>query len=285
MTLITRGLSVILVFLLLPSGAQAQEDIALVQIVPDVIYGHKSGMALTFDVFKPANANGAAVLRMVSGGWRSRWQPPETAVDRFRALLLKGVTVVSVRHGSSPKFNIPEALADVRRAVRYVRLHAGRFGIDPDRMGVWGSSAGGHLSLLLGTTSDTGDQDAEDEVDRTSNRVAAVVAYYPPVEVSQWQRPDRVGGPFDFDPELAESVAPILHVSSDDPPTLLIHGDQDETVPIGHSQRMYATLQETGVKSKFITIPGAGHGFRDQDAERAMSELVAWFEEHLVAAN
>ena len=285
MTLIARGLSLTLVLLLFPAVAQAQENIPLVQIVPDVIYGHKSGMALTFDVFRPANTNGAAVLQMVSGGWRSRWRPPETAVNRFRALLVKGMTVVSVRHGSSPKFNIPEALADVRRAVRYVRLHAGRFGIDPDRMGVWGGSAGGHLSLLLGTTSDRGDQDAEDEVDRTSSRVAAVVAYYPPVEVSQWQRPDRVGGPFDFDPELAESVAPILHVSSDDPPTLLIHGDQDETVPIGHSQRMYAKLPETGVKSKFITIPGAGHDFRDGDAERAMSELVAWFEEHLVAAN
>ena len=285
MTLIARGLSVTLVLLLFPAVAQPQENIPLVQLVPDVIYGHKSGMALTFDVFRPANANGAAVLQMVSGGWRSRWRPPETAVNRFGPLLVKGITVVSVRHGSSPKFNIPEALADVRRAVRYVRLNAGRFGIDPDRMGVYGASAGGHLSLLLGTTSDRGDQDAEDEVDRTSSRVTAVVAYYPPVEVSQWQRPDRVGGPFDFDPELAESVAPILHVSSDDPPTLLIHGDQDETVPIGHSQRMYAKLQATGVKSKFITIPGAGHGFRDGDAERAMSELVAWFEAHLIAAN
>ena len=92
---------------------------AEVNITPDVVYGHKSGLAMTFDVFTPvADANGAGVLFMVSGGWYSRWHPPEHAQGMFKPLTDKGFTVFAVRHGSSPKFSIPEAVADVRRSER-----------------------------------------------------------------------------------------------------------------------------------------------------------------------
>ena len=113
-----------------------------VEIVPDVVYGHKYGLALTFDVFTPKkNANGAGVLFMVSGGWHSRWSPPGQAVNRFKPLLEKGFTVFSVRHGSSPKFKIPEVVSDVRRSVRFIRLNAEKYGVDPQRLGVYGGSA------------------------------------------------------------------------------------------------------------------------------------------------
>ncbi len=279
---IARTLIVVLSFCVFPAtGSQAQEDVQLVQIIPDVVYGHKAGMALTFDVFRPTNADGAAVLQMVSGGWRSAWRPPERAVNGFRPLLSKGFTVLSIRHGSSPQFLVPEAVEDVRRAVRYIRLHADEYGIDPGRMGVWGGSAGGHLSLVLGTTSDEGKADERDEVERTSNRVAAVVAYYPPTDLSHFfNLIDRFPA-LDFERELSESVSPIFHVSPDDPPTLLIHGDEDTLVPIGESEAINAEFQKHGVASKFITIEGAGHGFSRADGRRAMEALVAWFEEHL----
>jgi acetyl esterase/lipase len=135
--------------------------IAEEKIIADVVYGHKDGLALTFDVFRPTEeANGAGGLFMVSGGWRSSWSPPQRAVGRFRPLLNKGFTVFAVRHGSSPKYNIPEVVADVRRSVRFIRLHAADYKVDPDRLGVYGGSAGGHLSLVLGTTSDDGKSDA-----------------------------------------------------------------------------------------------------------------------------
>ncbi len=260
-----------------------------VEVTPDVVYGHKYGMALTFDVLTPADANGAAVLRMESGGWRSRWRPTDQSVDRYRALLDHGFTVFAVRHGSSPKFVIPEIVPDVRRAVRYVRLHARDFGIDPTRVGVWGGSAGGHLSLMLGTTSDSGDPSAEDAVLRQGDRVAAVVAYYPPVdlrEIARGSDPDIGSGRFpavNFEPADASAVSPLLHVSSDDPPTLLIHGDEDGLVDIRHSHQMYEALQTHGVESKLIIIEGADHGFRGADAERATAAMVAWFETHLGA--
>jgi acetyl esterase/lipase len=126
--------------------------LAETKITPDVVYGHKFGLALTFDVFKPeTNSNGAGVLFMVSGGWYSNWSPPEQAQAMFLPLTNAGYTVFAVRHGSSPKFSIPEAVEDVRRSVRFIRLNADKFGIDGERLGVFGMSAGGHLSLMLGT--------------------------------------------------------------------------------------------------------------------------------------
>ncbi len=287
MTSRMRTLMLALIFVALPlTWAAAQ---GAVDITPDVVYGHKYGMALTFDVFRPANANGAAVLQMVSGGWRSRWRDPEAAQARHRPLLEKGFTVFAIRHGSSPKYFIPEIVADVRRAVRYVRVNAERFQIDPDRMGVWGGSAGGHLSLVLGTASDEGDPTADDPVLRVSNRVAAVVAYFPPVDLRRAARganPENTNTRFpalNFERAEAHKYSPIVHVSSDDPPTLLIHGDQDELVNVSNSYQIHEAFQERNVTTNLIVLEGAGHGFRGDDATRAMAALVAWFEEHLVA--
>lgn len=256
-----------------------------VNISPDVVYGHKHGMALTFDVFTPEVANGAGVLFVVSGGWYSGWSPPENNTERFSELLKSGFTVFAVRHGSSPKFKIPEIVEDVRRSVRFIRLNAQRFGVDQDRLGVMGGSAGGHLSLVLGTTSDGGDPDAKDEVLRSSDRVAAVAAYFPPTDIRPWVTPDSTYyqnyPALQFDPELADDFSPLLHSSEDDPPTLMIHGDQDKLVPLKHSQNMLAAFEEKGVKSKLLVIEGAAHGFRGADNTRAVTALVEWFTEHL----
>ena len=149
----SRLRAVVVVLALFTAGAAFAQDVT---VTPDVVYGHKYGMALTFDVFTPADANGAAVLNMVSGGWRSAWRPHAASQRRYQALLDAGFTVLAVRHGSSPKFILPEIVPDVRRAVRYVRLNARRLGIDANRLGVWGGSAGGHLSLMLGLASDAG---------------------------------------------------------------------------------------------------------------------------------
>ena len=265
----------------IPGPVWAQE--AAPTITPDVVYGHKDGMALTMDVFHPSGSpNGAGVVYMVSGGWVSWWTPPERMVRRYSGLLEKGFTVFAVRHGSSPRYKVPEAAADVKRAVRYVRLHAPEFGVDADRLGVYGGSAGGHLSLLLGLASDEGDADSNDPVLRASNRVAAVVAYFPPVDIRRSVGPSERFPALDFPDSLAASVSPILFVSSDDPPTLLVHGDADELVSISNSEEMYDALREARVETDFIVIEGAGHGFRrPDDNARAREAMVAWFVEHL----
>lgn len=271
-----------------PIAAEAQAR----DIIPDVVYGHKDGMALTFDVLKPkTGANGAAVLFMVSGGWISAWAPPQQTATRFASLLDKGFTVVAVRHGSSPKYVIPEIVEDVRRAVRFVRHNAAKWGLDAERLGVHGGSAGGHLSLMLGAASDNGNPNASEEFLRASSRVASVVAYFPPVDLRPLARglnPARDGSVLDrfpalnFEKEKGADYSPLVHVSPDDPPTLLIHGDKDPLVPVAASHIMYEALQKNKVESKVVIIEGAAHGFRGEDATRATAAMVAWFEKTLL---
>ncbi len=283
LALLTSIVAAVATFSLVPESVCADDA---VRITPDVVYGHKYGLALTFDVFQPkADANGVGVLFMVSGGWYSRWQAPEQALPRFQPLLAKGFTVFSVRHGSSPKFTIPEAVGDVRRAVRFIRLRAKQFDVDPERLGVFGGSAGGHLSLVLGTTGDDGDPKSKDEVLRSSSRVAAVVAYYPPTDIRPWVK--EASKYFQnypalrFDPDQADLYSPLLQVSPDDPPSLLIHGDQDKLVPIDHSQNILAAFRKNKVDADLLVIEGAAHGFRGDDGRKASDALTAWFEKHL----
>jgi acetyl esterase/lipase len=267
--------------------AQAQ-----VEIVPDVVYGHKDGLAMTFDVIKPkANANGAAVIFMVSGGWVSNYNPPQQTATRFNDLLDKGFTLIAVRHGSSPKYLIPEIVSDVRRAVRFIRHNAKQWGVDPNRLGVFGGSAGGHLALVLGTASDNGDPNAKEDFMKESDRVASVVAYFPPVDLRPLARglnPQRTGGTLDrfpalnFEKEKAPDYSPIVHVSPDDPPTLLIHGDKDNLVPVNNSKVIHEAFQKNNVKTQLIIIEGAEHGFRGEDAKRAGAAMASWFEQTLL---
>ena len=302
MKTLTRATFATLTLLCLAIPLQAQNSDS---IMPDLVYGHKAGMALTLDVFRPASPNGASVLNMVSGGWVSRWRDPEQAQAGYQALLDQGFTVFAIRHGSSPRFNVPEAYADVTRAVRYVRLHAPHFGLDAERIGVYGGSAGGHLSLMLGLNSDEGDPNAADEVLRHSSRVAAVVANYPPVDLRPRATPSErfpatipdqslffAGGvvpgaaerfvAIDVEDEAGASVSPILFVTPDDPPTLLIHGDADALVDFNNSELMQAALMASGVETGLVVIEGAGHGFRTpEDRTQASDALVGWFVEHL----
>lgn len=276
----------VVLMLLTSSYARAQAD----RISADVIYGHKFGMALTLDVFRPASeSNGAAVLFMVSGGWYSHWVPAKDMANMFVPLTSRGFTVFAVRHGSSPKFTIPEAVDDVRRAVRFVRHKSNDFGIDPNRIGVYGASAGGHLSLMLGTTGDEGDPKAGDPVLRESSRVQAVVALVAPTDIKRAARgaPDRLPDydkfpALDIDVETAATVSPLDFVTKDDAPALLIAGDKDTLVPITHSEEIHAALKKVGVPTTLSVVEGAGHGFNAQQTIQAAQEMCDWFEEHLL---
>jgi len=260
------------------------------RITPDVVYGHKAGMALTYDVIQNQDdPNGAAVMFMMSGGWFSGWIDPErftsnvapSGFGHFRQLLDAGYTLVIVRHGSAPYFKVPDAVADVRRAVRHFKHDAKKWQVDPKRIGVTGASAGGHLSLMLGTAAEEGKPSARNEVDRMSTRVAAVVAYYPPVDLRESVGPSRSFPALDFSKSKAPDVSPLLFVTSDDAPTLLVHGDKDRLVPLDNSERIQAALDKASVANKMIVIEGARHGFGGKDGLRASKALVEWFDLHL----
>jgi acetyl esterase/lipase len=252
-------------------------------LTTDVVYGHKDGLALTFDVYRPAQPNGAGVIVIVSGGWQSSVAMSRLIVDGYLAPLnAKGFTVFAVRHGSSPRYPLSAIVADMRRAVRFIRQHAGEFGVDPNRIGVLGGSTGGLLALLLGTTADSGDPSAADAVLRESSRVAAVVAYFPLTDLTRRRRVSPATAAL-TEAEAAE-YSPIRFVSPQAAPSLIVHGDADMVVPMTEGETMYAALARVGVPASFVRIEGVGHGFSGAHLQRANAAMVQWFEQHLRSA-
>ena len=268
-------------------------NLALAEIRSDVIYGHKDGMALVYDVFQATEPNGAGVVFMVSGGWFSVWQPAEYRLPRFQGLLDEGFTVFAVHHGSAPRFKVPDAVSDVRAALRHIKVNAAEYGVDESRLGVWGGSAGGHLALMLGLDSTAlpasppaaGRGRMLGPHYKSANgdaSVAAVVAYYPPADLRSIAGPSERFPALDFPSSAAAAISPILFVSAEDPPTLLVHGDADELVAISNSEILTAEMEQVGVVHDFIVIDGGVHGFRDPIHRReAYQAMLGWFKTHL----
>ncbi len=271
----------------------------------DVIYARKWGTALTLDVFTPKTQNGAAIVFCVSGGFFS----DHAAVNpkTYGEFLGRGYTVFAVVHGSQPKFTIPEILEDMHRAVRFIRAHAADYHIDPDRIGITGGSAGGHLSLMQGTAGKDGDANAKDPLDRVSSRVQAVACFFPPTDFLNYGKPGEIAlgngilsgfkAPFDFtelDPktrsfvlitdeskrrDIGRTISPVNHVTAKAAPTLIIHGDADKLVPIQQAEIMISRLKEAGVPAELVVKPGAAHGWPGMDKD--MKTLADWFDKYL----
>ena len=268
---------------------------AQLTIEADVIYGRKDGMALTYDVLKPENANGAAVIFMMSGGWYSSWSPPERVALQFAELLDAGFTLIPLYHGSAPRYKIPDAVNDVNLATIHIKTNAAEFGVDPDRIGVTGGSAGGHLALMVGLAKEQVQATASAAEGELDASLAAIVAYFPPVDFREEETAaagiisevtqDELFSRFPaliFDEALIPSMSPITHVDPADPPTLLIHGDADPLVHISHSIAMSKKLKSNNIKSDFLVIEGGKHGFRGENSAIANQARLAWFQEHLL---
>jgi acetyl esterase/lipase len=272
----------------------------------DVIYGRKYGLALTMDVFTPEKSNGCGIIFCVSGGWFSA----KEAISPFffNEFLDRGYTVFAVVHSSQPKFTIPEVLEDMHRAVRFVKANAKKYGVDPDKLGIAGGSAGGHLSLMQGTAPQPGSLIAIDPVERESSKVAAVACFYPPTDFLNYGAEGEVAlgtgilkdfkAPFDFHEldsksksfvpitdeakrrAIGKQISPVYSVTKDDAPTLIIHGDADKLVPIQQSELMIARLKDAGVAAKLVVKKGQAHGWPGIDKD--LPTLADWFDKHLL---
>lgn len=252
-------------------------------LVEDVIYGHKDGLALTLDVCTPVEgAKGIGVILVSSGGWKSEKSnvPGHDATRRDRehwvqGLLKGGYTLFIVRHGSTPRYLVHEMVDDVRRSVRFVRLNADRFQVRPERLGITSGSSGGHLSLMVGLTGDDGKADASDPIERVSSRTQAIVAWFPPTDMVNWGSPGGyktieqfrpglllsiLGKVTDLETQL-KAISPVYHVTKDDPPVLLIHGDRDLTVPLQQSRVFKEKYDAEGLPSELIVHKGGGHTY------------------------
>ncbi len=279
----------------------------------NIVYGHKHGLGLLMDVFTPEKQNGAGVIWVVSGGMNSsRRSIPKLSNNRnFSALLDHGYTVFAVMHSSQPKFAIKEIVKDLPRAARYIRFHAKRFGIDENKLGVTGRSSGGQLALFLATTAKGPDPEANDPIDRVSSRIQVAVAYYPGTDMVNFgkkkttilehfhSRGFKADATFDFHKwsdntkryervknrkdriEYFKKLSPITHITSDDPPALLIHGDKDKLVPIQQSLIFDTKLKEAGVNSKLFVADNKDHGWR-HPVEGELKVFLDWFDLYLL---
>lgn len=261
----------------------------------DVVYGHKMGMALTMDIFTPAKSNHIAVVFIVSGGWVSSQSNINPGLAKI--FTDRGMTVFEVCHGSQPKFQIPEIATDVLRSIRFVRTNASKYDIDPNKIGVSGASAGGHLSLMLGAYGSEGKADATDPIDRASSAVQAIACFFPPTDFLNWGAEGKSAldvpmlqvfypafgitktTPKEEVTNLAKVLSPIYRVTPSYPPTLIFHGDADRLVPIQQSEIFMKKLQEAGVPHKFEIRKGKGHGYPEMVPDLIM--CADWFSKYL----
>ncbi len=261
--------------------------------IRDVIYAKHDGVALTFDVVKPAKPNGAAIIRVMSGGWKSGHRNMGAGPWPDA-----GYTTFVVTHGSQPRFHIGEISRDILRAVRFIRTHAAEYGVDPQKLGITGGSAGGHLSLMVATHGGPGDPAAADPVDRASSAVQAVACYYPPTDLLNWSAEGDVAvgvgglswlaGAFGTDAltplgraRLGREASPIYRVHAGQPPVFMVHGDADTVVPLYQAEKFFERSRAVGAACELLVRRGAGHGgwkeMREDDAR-----MVEWFDLHLL---
>ncbi len=261
----------------------------------DVVYGRKFGTALTLDVFKPAAPNGAGLIFMVSGGFFSSHEAINPGY--FAEFLQRGYTVFTVVHGSQPRFIIPEIVQDIHRSVRFIRYHAKDYGVNPQRLGIFGASAGGHLSLTMATQGKPGPAEAKDPIDRESSAVQAVACLFPPTDVLNYGAPgvDAVGVGIlaQFKPafgprsDTAESrqiygkeISPIYFINSNLPPILIIHGDADKLVPVQQARTFIEQAKKVcAAELKLVERPGKDHGWPDMKPDLQL--MAEWFDAHL----
>jgi len=252
------------------------------QRTEDVIYGRRPGVALALDVLQPDRPNGFGLAFLYSSGWHSDHDMIAPAF--FRVLLDRGYTVFAVVHGGHPKYQMPEIFEDNQRAMRFIRHNAGRYGIRPDRLGVMGASAGGHLALLVATRGGPGPADAKDPVDRESSAAQAVACFFPPTDFLNYGEPGGDGAgagllkdarpafdPTGKDDEARRAVgrdySPANWIHPGLPPILIIHGDADTLVPPQQATWFADKARAAGATVELVRKPGLGHGWPNLDRD------------------
>ena len=280
---ITVALVLILFFLaVIPMLAQRQ-GAAEASKVPEGITVHRDLAYVTdrherqkLDLYVPDKGESLPLIIWVHGGaWRGGSKEHYTPMEYLKA----GYAGASINYRLSQHATFPAQIEDVKAAVRWLRANAETYRLDPNRFAVWGSSAGGHLVAMLGTAGDVDTFEVGENLE-VSSKVQAVVDYFGPTDFLQMdaQRlpdglvhdaPDSpesqlVGGPIQEHKDRVAKANPITYVSKDDPPFLIIHGDQDKLVPYQQSVLLNKALEEVGVPVTFYKVEGGGHGwFRD----------------------
>lgn len=290
----------VLSFLMNAVYAMRKKDFSF-EVRTDLPYGQVEGESLLLDLYLPKDDSQSlrpAIIAVHGGGW----QGGEKGGIGWMAEMLarRGYVVAAVDYRLAPQWTYPAHLDDVQRAVRWLRKHAQKFRIDPQRIGAIGDSAGGHLSALLGTreTRDDSDPNLKD----FSSKVQCVVDIYGPADLAlprylnQIKTPDErellrdvlmafVGKSYDEDPDIWHEASPLFHVSPDDGPFFIIHGSDDMIVPLEQSTSLVEALKKAGVEVELVIIEVMGHGPQDEEKHeqfmQALGKAMDFLDKHL----
>lgn len=267
--------------------------------IKNIAYGRGGDKTLYMDMYKPLvlPANPLpAVLYFPGGAWQECSK--ETGLPVLRPLLHAGYICFTVNYRVTSDAPFPAPLEDCKCAVRYVRAHAKTLGVDSNRIGVCGVSAGGHLAAFLGVTAGVEAFEGDGGWLDQSSSVRAVCDWYGPTNLASMpfqksgmdhdgaDSPEGklIGGAISEKPEEARRASPVNFVSGNGPPFFIVHGARDMLVPVEQSRELFAVLQEKGVSSELHVIEGAGHDrissyFRRQKG--LAGRMVEFFDLHL----
>lgn len=256
----------------------------------DVEYSNPDGQPLQLDLARPKKGKGPfpAVLCIHGGGFRAgrRQGYDELCIGLAR----EGYVAATVTYRLAPRHQFPAAVHDVKAAVRWLRAHAGEYRIDPERIGVTGDSAGGHLAQFLGVTGDVREFEGSGGNGGYSSRVQCVVNYYGPSDLTQSYGksvdaaevlPLFLGGNLDQERRRHILASPLYWVSPDDAPTLCLHGTEDPYVAFEQAEWLVERLHAATVEAKLLRFEGAGHGFKGITRREAETARLAFFNRHL----
>ena len=252
-----------------------------VTVERDIVYARIGDRDLPLDIYIPDAAVRPmpVIIWVHGGGWKGG---SKGGISRPVGVLSRGYALVSVEYRLSGEAIWPAQIEDCKAAVRWTRANAKTYGLDPDRIGAWGSSAGGHLVAMMGVAGDVEKFDTHKKYADASAHVQAVCDWFGPTDFTQMDAhrpqgarlvhddPDSpesrlVGGPIQKEPyfSICADANPITYVTQDDPPILIMHGDRDMSVPVHQSKLFYQALKKAGVDATLYIVKGGGHGFRD----------------------
>ena len=251
-----------------------------VKVERDKVYARYGEREVKLDLYlpkQPAAAKIPCVVVVHGGGWRSG--------DKMRfahiagALAEQGFAAACIGYRLLPEIEFPAPVLDCKAAIRWVRANAAQHGLDPDRIGAIGGSAGGHLVAMLATSDHVDTLEGGGGNVGVSSRVQAVVAMATPADLT------RTAAQRNLDAELARLISPVTHVSKGSAPILLLHGTKDTLVPMTQSELLLAKYQQAGAKAELVKIEGGAHAFwNGAEFDQTMKLAVKFFRETLAAA-
>jgi acetyl esterase/lipase len=264
-----------------------------VAVDKDIEYGKGGDVSLKLDLYSPKERTGLgpAIIFIHGGAWRSGSR------EMYHYYCVKfaerGYVAATISYRLMRVAPFPAAVEDANCAVRWMRSNAERLGVSPNKIGVAGGSAGGHLSMMVGYAPDSPELAGHGGHAESSSRVQAVVNLYGPTDLTtEFARSagpvrDFLGGkPFDDAADVYRLASPVAHVTKDDPPTLILHGSIDDTVPIAQAELLVKKLEEAGAPFEYDRVDGWPHAM-DIEASvnrHCLAKMFEFFDKHLSAA-